>query len=88
MTPDNLPLLGPLGPQPDLWSAQAIWITHAAGAARALAAALTTGRDLPRELDPARFAGTSIAQMRDSALRLYRDIYANDAPPEDVAGEG
>lgn len=37
MTPDNLPLLGPVADVPGLWVAEAIWVTYAAGAADALA---------------------------------------------------
>ena len=41
MTADNLPLLGPVEQAPGLWVAQALWVTHAAGAARSLAQTMT-----------------------------------------------
>jgi glycine/D-amino acid oxidase-like deaminating enzyme len=41
MTADNLPLLGPVDAVAGLWAAEALWVTHAAGAARALAQTMT-----------------------------------------------
>jgi glycine/D-amino acid oxidase-like deaminating enzyme len=81
VTPDNLPLLGPVGQLPGVWSAQGIWVTHAAGAAQALAAAITDGEPLPPEMNPARFAARDAEELRSSALRLYHDIYASDVFP-------
>jgi glycine/D-amino acid oxidase-like deaminating enzyme len=79
MTPDNLPFLGRHPTMDNVWIAQALWITHAAGATRMLAEAMLDGDDLPGELAPTRFAGADPAALRENALRLYRDIYANDA---------
>lgn len=79
MTPDNLPLVGAHPTMPGLWSAQAVWVTHASGTARALAAAMTGDQPLPPALDPDRFHNTPQKELRSAALRLYRDIYANDA---------
>ncbi len=79
MTPDNLPFLGRHPEMENVRIAQALWITHAAGATRMLADAMLDGGDLPRELDPTRFAGADPTALRENALRLYRDIYANDA---------
>jgi glycine/D-amino acid oxidase-like deaminating enzyme len=79
MTPDNLPFLGPHPALGGVWIAQAIWITHAAGAAAALAGALASGSPLPGELAVDRFGTHDAASLRMAALRLYRDIYANDA---------
>lgn len=79
MTPDNLPLLGPVTAVPGLWMAQALWVTHAGGAARSLVELMTgttpgiAGLDALR---PDRFAGRSAVELRAGALRLYRDIYA------------
>ncbi|GAB7189898.1 hypothetical protein NUM3379_06040 [Kineococcus sp. NUM-3379] len=81
MTPDNLPFLGPHPDLDGVWMAQALWVTHAAGAARALADAMTRQAPLPREVAVGRFGrpdGTSRGELRDAALRLYRDIYAHD----------
>jgi glycine/D-amino acid oxidase-like deaminating enzyme len=36
VTPDRLPLVGPWRQVEGVWSAEALWITHAAGAAKAL----------------------------------------------------
>ncbi|WP_309082326.1 FAD-binding oxidoreductase [Zhihengliuella sp.] len=79
MTPDNLPFLGRHPSMEGVWIAQALWVTHAAGASRMLTEAMLDGLEIVQELDPARFAGTDAAMLKDSALRLYRDIYANDA---------
>ncbi|NDL59023.1 FAD-dependent oxidoreductase [Phytoactinopolyspora sp. XMNu-373] len=79
MTPDNLPFLGRHPEIESVWIAQAIWVTHAAGAARTLADAMLDRSDLPHELHLTRFAESDTATLRESALRLYRDIYANDA---------
>jgi glycine/D-amino acid oxidase-like deaminating enzyme len=79
MTADNQPLLGPVEQVPGLWAAQALWVTHAAGAARALARMMTGDEPLVDGLDallPGRFAGRPDDQLLDESLRLYRDIYA------------
>lgn len=78
MTPDNLPFLGRHPALPGVWVAQAIWITHAAGAAARLADAMTGGCELPRELGVDRFAGRPGDALQAAALRLYRDIYAHE----------
>lgn len=78
MTPDNLPFLGAHPAMPGVWLAQAIWITHAAGAAATLAEAVIGNGELPQELRIDRFSGQSEGKLRDTALRLYRDIYANE----------
>lgn len=78
MTPDNLPYLGPHPTVPGVWIAQALWVTHAAGAAAALAEGLADDAELPRELSASRFDGRRRDELRESALRLYRDIYASD----------
>lgn len=78
MTPDNLPFLGRHPKMPSVWVAQALWITHAAGAADRLAKAMLNDSDLPPQLRIDRFDGVDRAELRDSALRFYRDIYAND----------
>jgi len=62
-----------------LWVAEALWVTHACGAARALVQMMT---DRPSEirglerLRPGRFAGQSAEVCAERALRWYRDIYA------------
>ncbi|GII90395.1 NAD(P)/FAD-dependent oxidoreductase [Sinosporangium siamense] len=79
MTPDNLPFLGPHPTLPGVWIAQAIWVTHAAGAASRLAGALAHDAAPPPELAVDRFDAHHHDDLRTAALRLYRDIYANDA---------
>lgn len=81
MTADNQPLLGPIGNVDGLWAAEALWVTHAAGAAALLARQMTG--DLREEdatvvdaLRPDRFVGRAAGQLEREALRLYRDIYA------------
>ncbi|QVQ53352.1 GcvT family protein [Spiractinospora alimapuensis] len=42
-TPDNMPLLGELGDVSGFWVAEAVWITHSAGVARAVAEWIVDG---------------------------------------------
>ncbi|MGP4018287.1 NAD(P)/FAD-dependent oxidoreductase [Saccharopolyspora sp. 5N708] len=80
MTPDNLPLLGAFPDITGLWSAAAIWVTHAGGAARGLVELICDQRSTFPDLDrlrPDRFADQDPTELETSALRLYRDIYAS-----------
>lgn len=82
MTPDNLPLLGPMPEIGGLWVAEALLVTHAAGAARALARELTGAATEIEGLDalrPDRFTGQSATVLSERALHRYRDIYAATA---------
>jgi len=79
MTADNLPLLGPSETVGGLWISEAVWVTHAAGAAQGLAQLMTDATstvDSLYALRPDRFAGQPADELTESALRLYRDIYA------------
>lgn len=79
MTADNQPLLGPVAQVPGLWVAQALWVTHAAGAAQSLVRAMGGQEPLVDGLDalrPERFHGRPNQQLHEQSLRLYRDIYA------------
>lgn len=79
MTPDNLPLLGRSETVGDLWVAEALWVTHAAGAAEVLARMMTGATpdvDALDALRPDRFAGQPTDDLTARALRLFRDIYA------------
>jgi len=79
MSPDNLPLVGPMGDVDGLWAAQALWVTHAGGAAHALAQLITHGKTDLSEIDqlsPGRFADQLPDELARRALRLYNDIYA------------
>lgn len=77
MSPDNLPFLGRHPAVPNAWMAQAVWVTHAAGAAARLANAMLTDSDLPHVLRVDRFDGADHGDLRGKARRLYRDIYTN-----------
>jgi len=81
MTADNLPLLGPcrIG---GLWLAEALWVTHAAGAAKVLAEMMVDAPPSIAGLEamlPDRFAGQELGKLERRALDLYRDIYSSDA---------
>ncbi|RKN12012.1 GcvT family protein [Streptomyces radicis] len=43
-TPDGMPLIGEVADVPGLWLAEAVWVTHSAGVARAVAEWLVDGR--------------------------------------------
>lgn len=79
MTPDNLPFLGRHPTMPRVWIAQALWVTHAAGAAHILAEAIQHDTLIPSALAIDRFAGSASDSLAARAMRLYRDIYASDA---------
>jgi glycine cleavage system aminomethyltransferase T/glycine/D-amino acid oxidase-like deaminating enzyme len=78
-TPDAFPLLGESDRVRGFWVAEAIWITHAAGVARAVAQVMTHGRsdhDL-RECDLNRFDRyfTTDAYVRERGAQQYREVY-------------
>jgi len=78
-TPDGMPLLGESQFLRGFWTAEAIWITHSAGAAKAVAEWMTHGRaevDL-RECDLNRFEphATTPAYVRERGAQQYREIY-------------
>jgi len=82
ITPDNLPLLGPVAAVPGLYLAAAIWVTHAAGCARVLADALVgtvsngvADEDILAALRPERFEQVEEAELRERALENYNHIY-------------
>ncbi|HEX7297522.1 MAG TPA: FAD-dependent oxidoreductase [Solirubrobacteraceae bacterium] len=78
-TPDGFPLLGESAAARGLWLAQAIWVTHAGGAGRALAELMTHGDALLdlHECDPQRFDahGTSRTYWRARGAQGYREVY-------------
>lgn len=87
-TPDNAPLLGPSGVL-RLWLAEALWISHAGGAAQALAHWMAEGEpaeDL-REVDPARFrAGeTTRRAVWDRGRENYMTLYDIRHPASEPA---
>lgn len=71
MTPDGRPHLGSIAAVPGLWSAQAIWVTHAGGAAVELARMMRDGDDGLGPFAPGRFEGVSDERLRAQALHLY-----------------
>ena len=78
-TPDGMPLLGESQDLRGFWTAEAIWITHSAGAAKAVAEWMTDGRaevDL-RECDLNRFEphATTAAYLRERGAQQYREVY-------------
>ena len=78
-TPDGFPLLGATDRVKGMWLAEAIWITHAGGAARAIAQLLTDGGaevDL-RECDVNRFDAfaTTDPYVRARGAQQYREVY-------------
>ena len=78
-TPDGMPLLGESQFLGGFWTAEAIWITHSAGAAKAVAEWMTNGRaevDL-RECDLNRFEphASTPAYVRERGAQQYREIY-------------
>ncbi|MGY5125099.1 NAD(P)/FAD-dependent oxidoreductase [Streptomyces nigrescens] len=78
LTPDELPLVGPVAAVPGLWVAEASWVTHAAGVGRQLAAMLleTGGPAVdPVRLAPGRFDHWSDRKVHETALGHYRGIY-------------
>jgi glycine/D-amino acid oxidase-like deaminating enzyme len=83
VTPDNLPLLGPVPGVEGLWLAAAIWVTHAAGSARLLLRMLRGepyDTTMAHALDPARFRDGDVRALHETALRQYNDIYRSDVP--------
>ena len=78
-TPDGLPLIGETGAVRGLWLCEAIWVTHAGGAGRALAELMTHGDvhlDM-HECDPQRFDGHGLsrAYARARGAQNYREVY-------------
>jgi glycine cleavage system T protein len=78
-TPDGFPLLGHSAAARNLWLAQAIWVTHSAGAGRALAELMTHGDALLdlHECDPQRYDahGNSPTYWRARGAQGYREVY-------------
>jgi glycine cleavage system aminomethyltransferase T/glycine/D-amino acid oxidase-like deaminating enzyme len=78
-TPDGLPLLGEVAQVRGFWVAEAIWITHAGGAGKALAEWIVAGApelDV-RECAVSRFEpfALSPAYVRARGAQQYREVY-------------
>ncbi|GKT56810.1 dimethylglycine oxidase [Colletotrichum tofieldiae] len=78
MTPDNMPLAGPVQSVPGLHMAVAVWVTHAAGTAKFLTKVID-GEDVDEEtrnaLDPERFRGQDYTALEKKSLLGYNSIY-------------
>ncbi|NGO70449.1 FAD-dependent oxidoreductase [Streptomyces boncukensis] len=78
-TPDGMPLLGESAALRGFWLAEAVWVTHSAGAARAVAEWMTDGRPSvdPHECDIARFEGAqrSPSYVRERGERGFVEVY-------------
>ncbi|SPO00267.1 related to dimethylglycine dehydrogenase, mitochondrial precursor [Cephalotrichum gorgonifer] len=78
-TPDGGPLLGRAPNLEGLYIAEAIWVTHSAGAARAMAQLLTTGKseiDLT-ECDLSRFEQVQLtpSYVHEASLKSFEEVY-------------
>ena len=78
-TPDGFPLLGESPAVKGFWSAEAVWVTHSAGAARAVAEWIVDGRpslDL-HECDLNRFHESQLspAYVRERSVRSFVEVY-------------
>ncbi|UNO38775.1 FAD-dependent oxidoreductase [Streptomyces sp. MST-110588] len=78
-TPDGLPLLGECPGLRGLWLAEAVWVTHSAGVARALAEWLTAGHPTTavHECAPSRFEGgrCSPAYIQERGKQQFEEVY-------------
>ncbi|MEU8321680.1 FAD-dependent oxidoreductase [Nonomuraea sp. NPDC048881] len=78
-TADGFPLIGEAPHLDGFWLAEAVWVTHSAGVARAVAELLVTGRsqvDL-HECEPARFeqAQLSPAYVEERGRQSFVEVY-------------
>jgi len=88
-TPDAQSLIGEVSGVRGLWLAEAVWVTHGAGAGRAIAELMLSGDcsiDL-REVDPNRFASHAAARsyVRTRGAQQYREVYDIIHPREPLA---
>ncbi|RCG23190.1 FAD-dependent oxidoreductase [Streptomyces diacarni] len=78
-TPDGMPLLGESRTLRGFWLAEAVWVTHSAGAARAVAELMTDGRTSVdvHECDLHRFekAQRSPAYVRERGVSSFVEVY-------------
>ncbi|PLB51201.1 N,N-dimethylglycine oxidase [Aspergillus steynii IBT 23096] len=78
MTPDNMPLVGSIPSVAGLYMAAAVWVTHAAGSAKFLTRLLNgenVDENTKKALDPTRFRGQDLAQLKQESLDGYNSIY-------------
>ncbi|KAJ4118736.1 hypothetical protein NW768_010796 [Fusarium equiseti] len=78
MTPDNMPLAGRVGSVEGLYTAVAVWVTHAAGTAKFLMNIIdgkAVDEKRVKALDPERFRGQDFAELEEKSLQGYNSIY-------------
>ncbi|KAJ5752192.1 hypothetical protein N7520_009109 [Penicillium odoratum] len=83
VTPDNLPLAGPVPGISNMWLCAAIWVTTAAGTAQLISRRIFQGAEqmspqdevLLKALSPSRFQGLDASVLATQALQRYNDIY-------------
>jgi sarcosine oxidase len=76
MTPDNMPLVGSVAPIGGLYMAAAVWVTHAAGAAKFLTKILRgeeVDENTKLRLNPVRFQGRCMEILKQESLNGYND---------------
>ena len=87
-TTDAMPLLGESPEVKGFWSAQAVWITHAGGVAKAVAEWMVEGSTSVdvREADVARFHSHAVSRpyVRTRAAQQYREVYDIKHPLEPI----
>ncbi|RGP79045.1 sarcosine oxidase [Fusarium longipes] len=78
MTPDNMPLAGKIDSVDGLYTAVAVWVTHAAGCAKFLVDVIdgkTVDSKMSKALDPERFRGQDFSDLEEKSLQGYNSIY-------------
>ena len=88
-TTDGFPVLGESPQVKGFWSAQAVWITHAAGVGKAVAEWIVNGEptvDL-RECDIRRFHPHALSRpyVRERSAQQYREVYDIIHPQQQLA---
>ncbi|KAE8355240.1 N,N-dimethylglycine oxidase [Aspergillus coremiiformis] len=81
MTPDNMPLVGSIPSVEGLYLSAAVWVTHAAGAAKFLTQMLEeqpVDDAIKRALDPSRFQGRDMVTLKQESLNGYNNIYKTE----------
>ncbi|KAL0937079.1 Dimethylglycine oxidase (FAD dependent oxidoreductase) [Colletotrichum truncatum] len=77
MTPDNMPLAGPVRSIEGLYMAVAVWVTHAAGTAKFLTRLIDNAnvdQGTKAALDPERFKGQDSVTLEEKSLAGYNSI--------------
>ncbi len=88
-TADDFPLIGPLSEVEGFWVCEAVWVTHSAGAARALAEWLTDGYSTTfslHEMETGRFEPHELGDefITERCAQNYLDVYAIKHPLQPI----